>query len=132
MMRADVNRYRLFRGRNHLEGPKLFPVESLLRTSFRGRISLLGKMLKSEVRDIARERANLYTAEKTGIAGDLLSCPTANIRNSSIDISIMRTGSKNCHLAATSVTTAGEVFRGSHSGIHRYIDRPTSRLGNSA
>ncbi len=57
-----ANRYRLFRGRNHWKDQSYFLWElnqdQLSRSYFP-----LGEMLKSEVRDIAREN-NLYVAEK--------------------------------------------------------------------
>ncbi len=57
-----ANRYRLFRGRNHWKDQTYFlwelTQEQLSRAYFP-----LGEMLKSEVRDIARD-AGLYVAEK--------------------------------------------------------------------
>ena len=61
-MTRRPDRYRLFRGKNHWKDQSYFlwelTQEQLSRAFFP-----LGEMLKSEVRDIARE-ANLYTAEK--------------------------------------------------------------------
>ncbi|MCC7306874.1 MAG: tRNA 2-thiouridine(34) synthase MnmA, partial [Acidobacteria bacterium] len=58
----SVNRYRLFRGRNHWKDQSYFLWE-LTQDQLSRAYFPLGEMLKSEVRDIARE-ANLSTAEK--------------------------------------------------------------------
>ena len=57
-----ANRYRLFRGRNHWKDQSYFLWE-LTQDQLSRAYFPLGEMLKSEVRDIARD-ANLYTAEK--------------------------------------------------------------------
>ncbi len=57
-----ANRYRLFRGRNHWKDQSYFLWE-LNQDQLSRAFFPLGEMLKSEVRDIARD-ANLYVAEK--------------------------------------------------------------------
>ena len=57
-----ANRYRLFRGRNHWKDQSYFLWE-LTQDQLSRSYFPLGEMLKSEVRDIAREN-NLYVAEK--------------------------------------------------------------------
>jgi tRNA-specific 2-thiouridylase len=120
-----ADRYRLFRGRNHLKDQSYFlwelTQEQLSRSYFP-----LGDMLKSEVRDIARD-ANLYTAEKRE-SQEICFVPDGKY-SEFIDRYLDHEGRTNeLPAAGEIVTTTGETV-GSHSGIHRYTIGQRRGLG---
>lgn len=120
-----ANRYRLFRGRNHWKDQSYFLWElnqdQLSRSYFP-----LGEMLKSEVRDIARE-ANLYTAEKQE-SQEICFVPDGNY-SGFIDRYLEHENRLD------ELPTGGEIVNmkgekiGQHSGIHRYTIGQRRGLG---
>jgi tRNA-uridine 2-sulfurtransferase len=122
---ASDNRYRLFRGRNHDKDQSYFlwelNQEQLSRSWFP-----LGEMMKSEVRDIARE-AKLYTAEKQE-SQEICFVPDGNY-SGFIDRYL---GHENrdgeIPAGGEIVTTRGKKL-GEHSGIHRYTIGQRRGLG---
>ncbi len=122
---AEKNRYRLFRGRNHWKDQSYFLWElnqdQLSRSWFP-----LGEMLKSEVRDIARE-ANLYTAEKQE-SQEICFVPDGNY-SGFIDRYLEHEDRLD------ELPTGGEIVNskgekiGEHTGIHRYTIGQRRGLG---
>ncbi len=120
-----ANRYRLFRGRNHWKDQSYFLWElnqdQLSRSFFP-----LGEMLKSEVRDIARE-ANLYTAEKQE-SQEICFVPDGNY-SGFIDRYLEHENRLD------ELPTGGEIVNakgekiGEHQGIHRYTIGQRRGLG---
>ncbi|REJ77472.1 MAG: tRNA 2-thiouridine(34) synthase MnmA [Acidobacteria bacterium] len=112
----ERNRYRLFRGKNHWKDQSYFLWEldqdQLSRAYFP-----LGDMLKSEVRDIARD-ANLYTADKPE-SQEICFVPDGKY-SEFIDryLEVEGRGS-DIPEAGEIVNTSGEKLA-EHSGIHRY------------
>jgi len=122
---AEKNRYRLFRGRNHWKDQSYFLWEltqdQLSRSWFP-----LGDMLKSEVRDIARE-ANLYTAEKQE-SQEICFVPDGNY-SGFIDRYLEHENRLDeLPTAGEIVNTKGEKI-GEHTGIHRYTIGQRRGLG---
>ena len=120
-----ANRYRLFRGKNHWKDQSYFlwelNQEQLSRSYFP-----LGEMLKSEVRDIARD-ANLYTADKQE-SQEICFVPDGKY-SEFIDRYLDHEGrSDEMPASGEIVSTAGEVI-GSHTGIHRYTIGQRRGLG---
>ncbi len=120
-----ANRYRLFRGKNHWKDQSYFlwelNQEQLSRSYFP-----LGEMLKSEVRDIARD-ANLYTADKQE-SQEICFVPDGKY-SEFIDRYLNHEGrSDETPEAGEIVSTGGEVI-GSHTGIHRYTIGQRRGLG---
>ena len=120
-----ANRYRLFRGKNHWKDQSYFlwelNQEQLSRSYFP-----LGEMLKSEVRDIARD-ANLYTADKQE-SQEICFVPDGKY-SEFIDRYLDHEGRRDEMPASGEiVSTAGEVI-GSHTGIHRYTIGQRRGLG---
>jgi len=120
-----ANRYRLFRGKNHWKDQSYFlwelNQEQLSRSYFP-----LGEMLKSEVRDIARD-ANLYTADKQE-SQEICFVPDGKY-SEFIDRYLDHEGrSDEAPEAGEIVSTGGEVI-GSHTGIHRYTIGQRRGLG---
>ncbi len=120
-----ANRYRLFRGKNHWKDQSYFlwelNQEQLSRSYFP-----LGEMLKSEVRDIARD-ANLYTADKQE-SQEICFVPDGKY-SEFIDRYLDHEGrSDEAPEAGEIVSTAGDVI-GSHMGIHRYTIGQRRGLG---
>ena len=120
-----ADRYRLFRGRNHWKDQSYFLWElnqdQLSRSYFP-----LGEMLKSEVRDIARD-ANLYTAEKQE-SQEICFVPDGKYADF-IDRYLDHEG-RSGELPAIGeiVNTVGETV-GTHGGIHRYTIGQRRGLG---
>jgi tRNA-specific 2-thiouridylase len=122
---AEKNRYRLFRGRNHWKDQSYFLWElnqdQLSRSWFP-----LGEMLKSEVRDIARE-ANLYTAEKQE-SQEICFVPDGNY-SGFIDRYLEHEDRLDeLPKGGEIVNTKGEKI-GEHTGIHRYTIGQRRGLG---
>lgn len=120
-----VNRYRLFRGKNHWKDQSYFlwelNQEQLSRSMFP-----LGDMLKSEVRDIARD-ANLYTADKQE-SQEICFVPDGKY-SEFIDRYLDHEGrGDEVPEGGEIVSTAGDVI-GSHTGIHRYTIGQRRGLG---
>ena len=120
-----ANRYRLFRGRNHAKDQSYFlwelTQEQLSRAYFP-----LGEMLKSEVRDIARD-ANLYTAEKRE-SQEICFVPDG--KYSEFIDRYLNHENRLDELPGGGeiVSTAGETV-GTHTGIHRYTIGQRRGLG---
>lgn len=120
-----ANRYRLFRGKNHWKDQSYFLWElnqdQLSRAYFP-----LGEMLKSEVRDIARD-ANLYVAEKQE-SQEICFVPDGNY-SGFIDRYLEHEN------RADELPTGGDIINargekiGEHSGIHRYTIGQRRGLG---
>lgn len=122
---ADANRYRLLRGKNHWKDQSYFLWE-LTQDQLSRAMFPLGEMLKSEVRDIARE-ANLYTAEKQE-SQEICFVPDGKYAEF-IDRYLEHEGrSDEMPAGGEIVSTAGEVI-GKHTGIHRYTVGQRRGLG---
>ncbi|MFM9904444.1 MAG: tRNA 2-thiouridine(34) synthase MnmA [Pyrinomonadaceae bacterium] len=120
-----ANRYRLFRGRNHLKDQSYFlwelTQEQLSRSYFP-----LGDMKKEEVRDIARD-AKLYTAEKPE-SQEICFVPDGKY-SEFIDRYLDHEGrAGELPTGGDIVNSAGETV-GSHTGIHRYTVGQRRGLG---
>jgi tRNA-specific 2-thiouridylase len=120
-----ANRYRLFRGKNHWKDQSYFLWE-LTQDQLSRAYFPLGEMVKSEVRDIARE-ANLYTAEK---AESQEICFVPDGKYSEFIDRYLDHENRTDELPAGGeiVNTAGDVV-GSHGGIHRYTVGQRRGLG---
>jgi len=122
---ADANRYRLFRGKNHWKDQSYFlwelTQEQLSRAYFP-----LGEMLKSEVRDIARE-ANLYVAEKQE-SQEICFVPDGKY-SEFIDRYLAHEDRSEELPAKGEIVNADGVKLGEHSGIHRYTIGQRRGLG---
>ena len=111
-----ADRYRLFRGRNHWKDQSYFLWE-LTQAQLSRSIFPLGDMLKSEVRNIARD-ANLYTAEKQE-SQEI--CFVPDVKYSEFIDRYLEHEERAAEIpeGGEIVTVEGEVV-GSHGGIHRY------------
>ena len=111
-----LDRYRLFRGRNHWKDQSYFLWE-LTQDQLSRAYFPLGEMLKEEVRDIARD-AKLYTAEKKE-SQEICFVPDGKY-SEFIDRYLNHEG-RTAELPAEGdiVNTAGKTV-GTHTGIHRY------------
>ncbi len=122
---AQSNRYRLFRGRNHWKDQSYFLWEltqdQLSRSSFP-----LGEMLKSEVREIARE-ANLYTAEKQE-SQEICFVPDGKY-SEFIDRYLDHQDRANEIPKKGEIVNAKGEKMGEHTGIHRYTIGQRRGLG---
>lgn len=120
-----ANRYRLFRGKNHWKDQSYFLWElnqdQLSRSYFP-----LGEMLKSEVRDIARD-ANLYTADKQE-SQEICFVPDGKY-SEFIDRYLDHEGRLDEMPACGEIVSTGGEVVGSHSGIHRYTIGQRRGLG---
>jgi len=122
-----ANRHRLFRGKNHWKDQSYFLWElnqdQLSRAYFP-----LGEMLKSEVRDIARE-ANLYVAEKQE-SQEICFVPDG--KYSEFIDRYLEHENRSDELPAHGeiVNTKGEKLA-EHAGIHRYTIGQRRGLGIS-
>ena len=120
-----ASRYRLFRGKNHWKDQSYFLWE-LTQDQLSRSYFPLGEMLKSEVRDIARD-ANLYVAEKQE-SQEICFVPDGKY-SEFIDRYLDHEGrSAELPAAGEIVTTAGETI-GTHTGIHRYTIGQRRGLG---
>lgn len=120
-----ANRYRLFRGKNHWKDQSYFLWE-LTQDQLSRAYFPLGEMLKSEVREIARD-ANLYTAEKQE-SQEICFVPDGDY-SGFIDRYLEH------EERAAEIPAGGEIVNargeklGSHSGIHRYTVGQRRGLG---
>jgi tRNA-uridine 2-sulfurtransferase len=122
---AKANRYRLFRGRNHWKDQSYFLWE-LTQDQLSRAYFPLGEMLKSEVRDIARE-ANLYTAEKQE-SQEICFVPDGKYAEF-IDRYLHHEGREDeLPKPGDIVNTKGEKLN-EHQGIHRYTIGQRRGLG---
>ncbi len=119
------NRYRLFRGKNHWKDQSYFLWE-LTQDQLSRSLFPLGDMLKSEVRDIARD-ANLYVAEKQE-SQEICFVPDGNY-SGFIDRFLEHENRANeIPEGGDIVNTKGEKI-GEHTGIHRYTIGQRRGLG---
>ena len=120
-----ANRYRLFRGKNHWKDQTYFlwelNQEQLSRAWFP-----LGEMLKSEVRDLARD-ANLYVAEKKE-SQEICFVPDGKYSEFIDRYLDHENRSGELPESGEIVTADGNVI-GEHSGIHRYTVGQRRGLG---
>lgn len=121
----EKNRYRLFRGKNHWKDQSYFLWE-LTQDQLSRAYFPLGDMLKSEVRDIARE-ANLYVAEKQE-SQEICFVPDGDY-SGFID-RYLEHENRTDELPAGGdiVNSKGEKI-GAHTGIHRYTIGQRRGLG---
>ncbi len=121
----EANRYRLFRGRNHWKDQSYFLWE-LTQDQLSRAYFPLGEMLKSEVRDIARE-ANLYVAEKQE-SQEICFGPDGKYAEF-IDRYVHHEGREaELPKGGDIVNTKGEKLN-EHAGIHRYTIGQRRGLG---
>ncbi|MGD9561803.1 MAG: tRNA 2-thiouridine(34) synthase MnmA [Pyrinomonadaceae bacterium] len=120
-----ANRYRLFRGRNHWKDQSYFLWE-LTQDQLSRAYFPLGDMLKSEVRDIARE-AKLYTAEKQE-SQEICFVPDGKY-SEFIDRYLEHEDRLDEMPAGGEIVNAAGATVGSHSGIHRYTIGQRRGLG---
>ncbi len=120
-----ADRYRLFRGRNHLKDQSYFLWE-LNQAQLSRAYFPLGEMLKSEVREIARD-ANLYTAEKAE-SQEICFVPDGKYSEFIDRYLEHEDRSAEMPLAGDIVNAAGETI-GEHTGIHRYTIGQRRGLG---
>ncbi len=122
---AAADRYRLFRGKNHWKDQSYFlwelTQEQLSRAYFP-----LGEMLKSEVRDIARD-ANLYTAEKQE-SQEICFVPDGKYAEFIDRYLDHEDRHDEMPAGGEIVNTDGETI-GAHTGIHRYTIGQRRGLG---
>ena len=122
---AERNRYRLFRGKNHWKDQSYFlwelTQEQLSRAYFP-----LGEMLKSEVRDIARD-ANLYVADKQE-SQEICFVPDGNYSGFIDRFLAHENRSDETPKGGDIVNKKGEKI-GEHAGIHRYTIGQRRGLG---
>ncbi len=120
-----ANRYRLFRGKNHWKDQTYFLWE-LTQDQLSRAYFPLGEMLKSEVRDIAREN-NLYVAEKQE-SQEICFVPDG--RYSEFIDRYLEHENRSDELPESGeiVNAKGEKI-GEHSGIHRYTIGQRRGLG---
>src|SRR4028119_1672661 len=120
-----ANRYRLFRGKNHWKDQSYFLWElnqdQLSRAYFP-----LGEMLKSEVRDIAREN-NLYVAEKQE-SQEICFVPDGKYSEFIDRYLAHENRTDELPKSGDIVNTKGEKLN-EHSGIHRYTIGQRRGLG---
>lgn len=120
-----VNRYRLFRGKNHWKDQSYFLWE-LTQDQLSRAWFPLGEMVKEEVRDIARG-AKLYTAEKQE-SQEICFVPDGKY-SEFIDRYLEHEGRMDeMPGGGEIVNSAGEVV-GAHTGIHRYTIGQRRGLG---
>lgn len=120
-----TNRYRLFRGRNHWKDQSYFLWE-LNQDQLSRSLFPLGEMLKSEVREVAREN-KLYTAEKQE-SQEICFVPDGNY-SGFIDRYLEHEGREGeIPEKGEIVNQAGKVL-GEHTGIHRYTIGQRRGLG---
>src|SRR5687767_67549 len=119
------NRYRLFRGRNHWKDQSYFLWE-LTQDQLSRAYFPLGEMLKSEVRDIARD-ANLYTAEKQE-SQEICFVPDGKYAEFIDRYLDHEKRADEIPAAGAIVNTSGEIV-GGHTGIHHYTIGQRRGLG---
>ena len=122
---AEKNRYRLFRGKNHWKDQSYFLWE-LTQDQLSRAYFPLGEMLKSEVREMARE-ANLYVAEKQE-SQEICFVPDGKYAEF-IDRYLEHEGREE------EIPTRGDIVNkkgeklNDHAGIHRYTIGQRRGLG---
>ncbi len=120
-----AGRYRLFRGKNHWKDQSYFLWElnqdQLSRAYFP-----LGEMLKSEVRELARD-ADLYTSEKPE-SQEICFVPDGKYSDFIDRYLKHEDREKDIPKSGDIVNTKGEVLN-EHSGIHRYTIGQRRGLG---
>ncbi len=121
----QANRYRLFRGKNHWKDQSYFLWE-LTQEQLSHAYFPLGEMLKSEVRDIARE-ANLYTAEKQE-SQEICFVPDGKYSEFIDRYLDHENRSDELPEKGEIVNAKGKVI-GEHTGIHRYTIGQRRGLG---
>lgn len=120
-----ANRYRLFRGKNHWKDQSYFLWE-LTQDQLSRALFPLGDMLKTEVRDLARE-ADLYVAEKQE-SQEICFVPDGKY-SEFIDRYLEHEGrEEEIPEPGEIVNTRGEVLN-EHQGIHRYTIGQRRGLG---
>lgn len=122
---APANRYRLYRGKNHWKDQSYFLWE-LTQDQLSRAYFPLGEMLKSEVRDIARD-ANLYTAEKQE-SQEICFVPDGKYSEFIDRYLDHEDRADEMPPGGDIVNTAGETV-GTHAGIHRYTIGQRRGLG---
>ena len=122
---AEVNRYRLFRGRNHWKDQSYFLWE-LTQDQLSRAYFPLGEMLKSEVREIARD-AELYTAEKQE-SQEICFVPDGKY-SEFIDRFLEHEGREGEIPEGGEIVNAAGEKLGEHTGIHRYTIGQRRGLG---
>src|SRR5215210_4562361 len=120
-----ANRYRLFRGKNHWKDQSYFLWE-LTQDQLSHAYFPLGEMLKSEVRDIARD-ANLYTAEKQE-SQEICFVPDGKY-SEFIDRYLEHEDRADESPASGAIVNAAGETVGAHTGIHRYTIGQRRGLG---
>src|SRR4028118_1065704 len=120
-----ANRHRLFRGRNHWKDQSYFLWE-LTQDQLSRALFPLGEMLKSEVREIARD-ANLYVAEKQE-SQEICFVPDGKYSEFIDRYLAHENRSHELPEAGEIVNAKGEKL-GEHSGIHRYTIGQRRGLG---
>ena len=120
-----ANRHRLFRGRNHWKDQTYFLWE-LTQDQLSRAYFPLGEMLKSEVRDIARD-ANLYVAEKQE-SQEICFVPDGKYAEFIDRYLAHENRSDELPASGDIVNTRGEKLN-EHAGIHRYTIGQRRGLG---
>ncbi|MGI9035804.1 MAG: tRNA 2-thiouridine(34) synthase MnmA, partial [Pyrinomonadaceae bacterium] len=120
-----ARRYRLFRGKNHWKDQSYFLWE-LSQDQLSRAYFPLGEMLKSEVREIARE-ANLYVAEKQE-SQEICFVPDGDYAGFIDRYLEHENRSDELPKAGEILNARGEKI-GTHSGIHRYTIGQRRGLG---
>ena len=121
----NANRYRLFRGKNHWKDQSYFLWE-LTQEQLSHAHFPLGEMLKSEVRDIAREN-NLYVAEKQE-SQEICFVPDGNYSGFIDRYLEHENRADELPKGGDIVNKKGEKI-GEHTGIHRYTIGQRRGLG---
>jgi tRNA-uridine 2-sulfurtransferase len=119
------NRYRLFRGKNHWKDQTYFLWE-LTQDQLSRAYFPLGEMLKSEVRDIARD-ANLYVADKQE-SQEICFVPDGKYSEFIDRFLDHENRLDELPTGGEIVNTKGEKI-GEHTGIHRYTIGQRRGLG---
>jgi tRNA-uridine 2-sulfurtransferase len=122
---AARNRYRLFRGKNHWKDQSYFLWE-LTQDQLSRAYFPLGEMLKSEVRDLARD-ANLYVAEKQE-SQEICFVPDGDYAGFIDRYLEHENRAEEIPEGGEIVNAKGEKL-GAHSGIHRYTIGQRRGLG---
>jgi tRNA-specific 2-thiouridylase len=120
-----ADRHRLYRGKNHWKDQSYFLWE-LTQDQLSRAYFPLGEMMKSEVRDIARD-ANLYTAEKQE-SQEICFVPDGKYAEFIDRYLEHENRSDELPEGGKIVSTSGDVI-GEHSGIHRYTIGQRRGLG---
>jgi tRNA-specific 2-thiouridylase len=120
-----MSRYRLFRGRNHWKDQSYFLWE-LTQDQLSRAMFPLGEMLKSEVREIARQ-TDLYTADKKE-SQEICFVPDGKYSEFIDRYLDVEERADEIPAGGEIVNTSGETV-GAHNGIHRYTIGQRRGLG---